>query len=220
MVDNIPTVQTQAFQIWLRPTLAECGWPWSPAVVGAYEEPFDTWADMSHLLPREAWPQAEPPGSIHYFCNVMPGPPQAPDRKQTNFPRDQHALVRASAVRFLREDVGQFLPEAVHRYFNDFKWDLLAGAPPGVTGEARFDSQFWRANIDPSDRYVLSVPCSSQYRLPPGDSGFANLYIAGDWTRCVLNAGCVEAAVISGMLAANAISGRPRLRDIVGYGGP
>ena len=28
---------------------------------------------------------------------------------------------------------------------------------------------------------------------------------AGDWTACHLNAGCVEAAVISGMLAANAI---------------
>ena len=33
--------------------------------------------------------------------------------------------------------------------------------------------------------------------------------IAGDWTACGLDAGCVEAAVMSGMLAAHAISGKP-----------
>jgi hypothetical protein len=32
--------------------------------------------------------------------------------------------------------------------------------------------------------------------------------------------GCVEAAVMSGMLAAHAIAGSPRLSDIVGYDHP
>jgi hypothetical protein len=48
---------------------------------------------------------------------------------------------------------------------------------------------------------------TSRHRLDPGDSGFRNLYLAGDWTRCVLNIGCVEAAAVSGMLAAEAILG-------------
>jgi uncharacterized protein with NAD-binding domain and iron-sulfur cluster len=62
-----------------------------------------------------------------------------------------------------------------------------------------------RGNFQPSDRYVLSVPGSVKYRLDPGDTGFENLVVAGDWTRCVINAGCVEAATISGMLAAEAL---------------
>jgi hypothetical protein len=44
--------------------------------------------------------------------------------------------------------------------------------------------------------------------------------IAGDWTACGLDAGCVEAAVMSGMLAATAISGKPDLNAIIGYDHP
>jgi uncharacterized protein with NAD-binding domain and iron-sulfur cluster len=56
---------------------------------------------------------------------------------------------------------------------------------------------------------VLSVPGSSKYRLRAGESGFSNLYLAGDWVRTSLNAGCVEAAVMAGMDAAAALSGDP-----------
>ena len=45
--------------------------------------------------------------------------------------------------------------------------------------------------------------------------------IAGDWTACGLDAGCIEAAVMSGMLAACAITGSPRIsRPIIGYDHP
>jgi uncharacterized protein with NAD-binding domain and iron-sulfur cluster len=66
---------------------------------------------------------------------------------------------------------------------------------------------FFRANVEPSERYVLSRKGTSRYRLAPGGSGFENLYLAGDWTDSGFNAGCVEAAVISGLLAARAITG-------------
>jgi len=49
---------------------------------------------------------------------------------------------------------------------------------------------------------------------------FDNLTIAGDWTATGLDTGCIESAVISGLLAAHAISGKPALRDIVGYDHP
>ena len=65
-------------------------------------------------------------------------------------------------------------------------------------GAARFDSQFWRANIDPSERYVLSVTGSSKTRLRADQTGFENLFFAGDYTNNGINAGCMEAAVISG----------------------
>jgi len=48
-----------------------------------------------------------------------------------------------------------------------------------------------------------------------------NLTVAGDWTACGLDAGCVEAAVMSGMLAAVAITGDEKaLEAIIGYDHP
>jgi uncharacterized protein with NAD-binding domain and iron-sulfur cluster len=52
------------------------------------------------------------------------------------------------------------------------------------------------------------------------DNTYDNLTIAGDWTTCGLDAGCVEAAVISGRLAAHAISSSPSLEDIIAFDHP
>jgi uncharacterized protein with NAD-binding domain and iron-sulfur cluster len=70
------------------------------------------------------------------------------------------------------------------------------------------DHQYWRANVDPSDLYVQSLPGTDKYRIRPGDTGYDNLVIAGDWTDCGFNAGCVEAATRSGRLAATAVRDR------------
>ncbi len=87
-----------------------------------------------------------------------------------------------------------------------FRWPLLCdGTRRATKGPERLDTQYWRANIDPSDRYVQSLPGTDQYRLQPGRTGFTNLVVAGDWTDSGLNAGCVEGAVRSGQLAAEAV---------------
>ncbi|MCV7064406.1 FAD-dependent oxidoreductase, partial [Mycolicibacterium vaccae] len=78
-------------------------------------------------------------------------------------------------------------------------------------------TQHLSVNIDPSDRYVQSVPGSDRYRLRPDESGYDNLVLAGDWTDCGMNAGCIEAAVISGLEAANALLGRSRYHRIRGF---
>jgi uncharacterized protein with NAD-binding domain and iron-sulfur cluster len=87
-------------------------------------------------------------------------------------------------------------------------------------GEARFGAQFWRANVNPTERYVISVPGSQKYRISPLDNTYDNLTIAGDWTACGMDCGCVEAAVMSGLLAAHALSGLPSLEEIVAYDHP
>jgi uncharacterized protein with NAD-binding domain and iron-sulfur cluster len=74
--------------------------------------------------------------------------------------------------------------------------------------------------VNPSDRYVLALPGSVKYRLSPLDLTFDNLTIAGDWTSTGLETGCIESAVMSGLLAAHAISEKPALEDIVGYDHP
>jgi len=131
--------------------------------------------------------------------------------------------VRRSAVDFLRRHARQLWPRAVDGS-GEFRWEILAdadgrhdGRPPDETA---FDSQFWTANVNPSDRYTLAVPGSSRYRISPLDGTYDNLTIAGDWTDCGVNTGCVEAAVISGRLAAHAIAKTPKLEEIVGYDHP
>jgi len=64
------------------------------------------------------------------------------------------------------------------------------------------------------------VPGSARFRISPLDKTYDNLTIAGDWTDCGLNIGCVEAAVMSGLLASHALSGTPALKDIVAYDHP
>ena len=78
-----------------------------------------------------------------------------------------------------------------------------------MTGPSRLDTQYWRANATPSERYVQTLPGTVQFRLWADESGLAHLYLAGDWTRNGMDIGAVEATVMSGMLAARAISGSP-----------
>ena len=125
-------------------------------------------------------------------------------------------VLRLVVIEVLRRWARHLWPASVDPATGEFRWELLAGGG-GVGGAARFDSQFWRANVDPSDHYVLSLPGTGRHRIKPGETGFDNLVIAGDWTDCGLNAGCVEAAVVSGRLAAHALTGVPRLEEIVGY---
>ena len=209
MVARVKTVGTQAFQIWMKPTMRELGWKQGPVSLSGFVEPFDTWADMSHLAPVETWPKA--PGAIAYFCSVLPeghGPDPAEE-------------VRQSAIDFLEREVGHLWPRA--KVGGRFKWEALM-EPPGVTkkrrGEARFGGQYWRANVDPSDRYVLSLPGSSRFRISPLDDSYDNLAVAGDWTDSGLNMGCVESAVMSGRLASHALSESPPLEEIVGFDHP
>ena len=61
------------------------------------------------------------------------------------------------------------------------------------------------------------VPGSDRHRLRSDESGFDNLVLAGDWTDNGLNAGCIEAATLSGLQAANAVLGRSRNYRVAGF---
>lgn len=213
MVAKVETVATHAAQFWLNRTATDLGWDALVArhnpgpqtdlktVITSFTEPLDTWADMSDLLSREDWPKKNPPVQLAYFCspteNIGPDTGPFPDR------------VRAWADR----DLTRMWPGSAR----DGRFDLsLLWASPGQSPEEAFQAQYYRQNFYGSERYVLSVPGSVQYRLAPDDSGFENLYLAGDWTRCGINAGCVEAATISGLVAARGLTGHPF--QVVGEG--
>jgi hypothetical protein len=224
MVRHVKTVPTQAFQLWLREEVDELGWEHPPVNLSGFAEPFDTWADMRHLIQRESW--SRPVRSIAYFCGVLPDPglPEPGDGDgPAEFHRAQRAAVREGAIRYLNTQIGALWPGAVRKR-GGFRWELLAspecGGEEPCRGERRFDSQYWTANVDANDRYVLSLPGSSRHRLSPLDLSFDNLTVAGDWTATGLDTGCIESAVMSGRLAAHAISRRPALSEIVGYDHP
>lgn len=217
MVENLGTVATQSFQLWLDADLPQLGWHRGPVTLSGFVEPFDTWADMTHLADKEAWARA--PRAIAYFCSVLPD--VAAEPHDAGWAARRRAEVRENALRFLDRDVVHLWPRA-HARPGSFRWDLLLSPAGGIGpyGPARFDTQYWTANVNPSDRYTLSLPGTASYRISPLDRTYDNFTICGDWTDCGFNSGCVEAAVMSGRLAAHALSLSPALADIVGWDHP
>lgn len=86
-----------------------------------------------------------------------------------------------------------------------FDWSALHD-PQGRDGESRFDAQWVSAPSNLSDRYVIPVPGSHAKRLRSNETVFKNLYLTGDWIMTSLSIGCLEAAAMSGIQAARAIS--------------
>jgi hypothetical protein len=179
---------------------------------------------MGHLIEQENWPNDEV-RAIAYFCSVLPTANGAPERHQRHagYPAAERTKVRRNAIRFLDRDIRHLWPGATSPS-GRFRWELLAVPPAGddrtSAGKARFDTQHWVANVNPTDRYVLSPPGSLRHRISPLDNTYDNLTVAGDWTDCGHNLGCIESAVMSGRLAAHALSGTPALEHIIGYDHP
>jgi uncharacterized protein with NAD-binding domain and iron-sulfur cluster len=200
MLDEARTVRTKALQIWLTRSITELLAPAGRTSVTprldlpatAYAEPFDTYCDMTHLLDAETYGD-HGPKAIAYFCAVLADSVPAGRAEEA---------VRELARHHLEENAHAFWPGAVGP--NGFDWNVLFD-PAGREGPERLAAQYLRVNTDPSERYVMTAAGSVDARLEPGDSGFGNLVLAGDWTHNDIDGGCVEAAVISGERAAEAL---------------
>lgn len=203
MVTGLGTVATQALQLWLNESEPDLGWDATGSTMSGFVEPFDTWASMPQLIEVEDWPPHDQPRAIAYFCNSLQTDDQL-DPDDHDYPRRRHDEVRANSATFMDGPLRHQLPGAHDA--DGFRWNLLCGEGDAA-GPDRLDSQFWTANVDPSDLYVQSLPGTDRLRLRPAESGYDNLVLAGDWTNCGLNAGCIEAAVLSGLKAANALLG-------------
>jgi len=198
-VKYVQTCQTQALQLWVGKTTTDLGWvrphdTTEDPVLGAYYEPIDTWADMSDLLPREEW-GSTPVKSIAYFCGPWIDAKVIPPYSDHGFPKQERARYEQVVATFMNE--------------------YLKGLWPNFVPADEL-SRYVRVNLDPTERYVLSVKGSTKYRLRAEQSGFTNVVLCGDWTQNGFNAGCVEAAVMGGLWASNALSGVPAADQIVG----
>ena len=236
MVAAIPTVQTQAMQLWLDRDLTDCGWdiplkPGDTVVSATYLNPGDGQAEFRHLIAWETWPADQIPKSLWYFCGLSSDHHAPPPFSDHNYPVRMHDRVRFQCIQYLQAGIGPLLPLATTNAVNPpgdpvgFDFSLLVDTRTLDVGElrvgvARIDSQFIRANIDPTERYVTSPPKSTRHRLKAWDSGFTNLVVTGDWIYTGLNVGSVESTVMSGKLAAHALSGSPSLSEITAYPRP
>lgn len=238
MVQQVRTIGTQAAQVWLDRDLSALGWQRGPVLMSGADWSLETWADMTVTLASERqWRQvqrgepAEPPRAddavrtVVYFCGTLP---------DTEIEAVRHEAPEARHERLLHR-VQQNLHDAMTRHMAAF-WPTLNVHPQaavhallGADGQpfasdtplaARLAAQHLQANHEGSERYTLALPGTLDDRISPLDGSFANMTIAGDWTECGFNEGCVEAAVMSGMLAAHAVAGAPALDDIVGYHHP
>lgn len=171
------SVGTTAFQLWLRPGLQDLGWPLGSTVLSAYQPPFESWGDMSHLVTREPPTETR---TIAYFCGCIAA-------------ADEDAAGHGMAA-WLRQHIGVLWPQAAQ--VADANGDL----DPQLV-----EQHYTRINVAGSERYVLTPPGSVKYRLSPREAIFGRLYVAGDWTATRFSGGCVEAAFESGQLAAAAI---------------
>ncbi len=190
--NNIPSVPTISAQAWFKPTLTEMGWSHGATVSAGYEPELTTWGEMSQVLPSENWPIGAQPGSCEYLCGTflapaaLPAPGRAPDYQQS---RDVEATGISNA--WLDSHSKHFWPH-IHK-------------PGGGIDPQHIMSIHVQCNIGYSAQYVQTPPGSVRYRLWPNNSGFENVYVAGDWTRSTIDGGSAEAAFDSGRLAAEAI---------------
>ena len=183
------SVATQSLQLWLKPDLAGLGWDDGSTVLTSFTEPYDSWGDMSQVIPAEDWGSAEKPQSIGYFCGCL---------VQLGGPVDPPAMAaaaEAAATSWMTGNLATLWPNIGSNPVNNA--DILG----------RYDL----ANFDLSDRYV-QTPAGTNVSArfsPATPAGFSNLYTIGDWTKTRFSGGCFESAIESAMLASRAISGFP-----------
>lgn len=207
MLYNVGTVQTQAFQFWLNVDAKSLEIE-EDKLLSCYVEPLDTFAAMNQVLARENWPKNEAK-FLGYVCGAFPEAANILPYKAHVFPEQQTKIVKENMLNYINTNLQHIIPKAFSN--NNFDWDLLVDIE-GRSGDQRIDGQYFRANVDSSERYVLSLKGSSKFRIKTNESGFKNLYLTGDWIQNYMNAGFVEGAVVSGLLTAKAISDAPYIK--------
>lgn len=181
MIKNVATVRTQALQLWLNVDLKTAGWPTNPPLLNGFDE-LTTWGDMSHGLMLETWEENKQPKTLAYFCGPLSENASLSDKE-----------IKARAKSWCQDNLRGIFPDLFDKETGNLDDKFFCGS---------FENQYFRANATHSERYTLSLPGTTQYRLSPLHAHFENLTIAGDWTENLYNVSCAEAAVLSGFTAA------------------
>ncbi|MCX6350437.1 MAG: NAD(P)-binding protein [Bacteroidetes bacterium] len=205
MLDNVQTTRTQAVQLWMNKTVEELGGV-KDVITDVLPDPINSWGDFSDLIEYENWPENNTPKSIAYFCGPMVDDPFEAPYSDTNYPLTQWVRVNHMAAQWLNDNADLIFPKGEAPFNPDgLDFTYLTPAKVGLDVWQNFASQFFRANIDPTERYVLSLTGTTKFRIKQGETGYDNLFISGDWTKGHYNVGCAEETVLTAKLCAEAV---------------
>jgi uncharacterized protein with NAD-binding domain and iron-sulfur cluster len=206
--ENVHFSESQAVRMWFNATLAQLGWTEDPPILSGNDWPHSTWEDNSQAISIQSFPPG-PSSTLHSIATVF-GPLETVSG--SNVRSIEHAnlqleLAKAHAQTFLNKTLLNLWPGMRSAHSADhLDWNLFIDLGNGQ-GEQRFAWQHVVANVGPSESYVVTIPGTLRYRPRADESGYKNLYLAGDWTRNGVEAGTVEGAIISGLKASRAVSG-------------
>lgn len=223
MTTQVKTTPTQSAQLWLLPTLADLGFDpadWGlPPVNGAanvvvYQNPMYSWLDSSLVLPNENWPADNKPQFLAYYTGAYVLEAPLPPFSDHAYPALQLGYLKRTFRQWLHDNMAFFWPDVTSiPYPTGLDFSHLVGQHTDDSPQEKYESQYFRINVRPSDHYTLSVPKSGQHRLKTDASGFDNLFLCGDWIDFGINVGYIDGAIQSGLQAGQA------LRTKLGLGG-
>ena len=104
MVENVQTVQTQAFQFWINEDAKTLQADYDKFLT-AYVEPLDTFCAMNQLLVRETWPQTIKPKYLGYVCGAFPDAALIPPPQDHNFPDKEKQRVLANMLAYFKNNL-------------------------------------------------------------------------------------------------------------------
>jgi uncharacterized protein with NAD-binding domain and iron-sulfur cluster len=215
MYAHVKSIPTMSMQLWIKPTLKELGmnlkdWGFPegslPNLV-TYADPQYSYIDMSQVMPHEDWTPENQPSVLIYYTGSFLDPEVVPPYSDHQYPHQQKERVMRISEQWLRDKMGWFFPNATTlEYPEGMKFDVIYDFGKNATTDyGILQTQFFRANVNPTDRYTLSLPGTNKYRLKAHETGFDNLVITGDWINFGVNVGYYEGAIIAGLQAGQAI---------------
>ena len=211
---HLKCTESQAVRIWFKVPLApsnsvkqSLGWLHDPPILSGYEWPHSTWEDNSQARHVHSFPDKKGPQTIATVFGPLTT--HAGDVRELRYAEEQLERAKAHAQHFVDSSMLKlWIGLERDGSVGEVDWDAFIDLKER-TGANRFKWQHVAANVGPIESYVMVLPSTLQHRLRPDESGYRNLFIAGDWTRNGVEVGTVEGAVISGLKAARAISGSP-----------
>jgi uncharacterized protein with NAD-binding domain and iron-sulfur cluster len=206
MSTRLGSAESISLRLWFNRTMSELGWETPPAVLSGFAAPFSTWEDGRQTLATETgtWPESVRSAASLFGPWPRPLGLCATDPEAPAYWTEQSRAGRIAVEDFFQEHFGVLWPRG--RDSGGVPDYGILVAAPAVAGVARLHAQYCSVNVGPCERYVLALPGTLEYRLAPDQSGYANLVLAGEWTRNGIEIGCIEGAVRSGLRAAQLLS--------------
>jgi uncharacterized protein with NAD-binding domain and iron-sulfur cluster len=195
-----------------------------------YADSMYSWLDSSLVLDQEIWPQNSNPKMIAYFTGSWKA--ELAPFTDHEYQDKENDRLKTIFKKWLDENMGFFWSESItskekqstkvlssadgieisevgscNTTINEevFDLDLLVSPDGDESALEKYNAQFFRANVSPTDQYTLSLPGSNKFRLKTDESGFSNLFLTGDWIDFGLNVGYIEGTIISGYKVAHAV---------------